>query len=477
MLDWKRRLLEVHPRPNDRISSDALDAAVDLALEHLPARIDRITWFILMAGVAARLGDSHTAVVPPRELTPFRLPLVVEDDALCFESPTGGVPAGACLLALGNFTADEVLAWSRRLASAETRPGIDRAVPRTLPALLHAFGYTERCSVRVRTPDETVVEATLTPGDHAAVERDAVTVERLPSDIVVLTVRTLVMTPEDDLRRAFEQIFAQLSHEPPRGLIIDVRDNDGGSTAVAESLLSYVTERPHRMFAKKYWKVSEPMQQHIEDQGIAATAYLEATPGDALIQGVKLGSAPASPHRFEGPTVFLIGPDTLSAAMMMVDAVREYDLGLLVGEPTSSPPTYFGEVYTYRMPHSGLVATISSAAFLRASGDFEMTGPVFPHVMVESRLADRLAGRDEALAVATQWVHTHTPSLGTRPPSPIAGGSVRPDDGGPRPPMRAASAPRDDGPTTPDTPGAELPTHSAAVLTVMLDHERVLDPR
>ncbi|MCH9680624.1 MAG: hypothetical protein K0V04_04250 [Deltaproteobacteria bacterium] len=417
--DWYARLFAIHPDPTTRLSREELADAVDLAVAHTPETIDRATFFVLAASLAAGLGDCHTAVVSPPEFSHARLPLVVEQDALCLTSTVTGVPAGSCLRRLGSHSARDVLTWSRRLVSAQTPPGIDRAVPRVLPSLLHTLGYGTEVPAEFMTPSGAVVEQVLRPREQPAVSISAATMDHLPGSVVRLTVRTFADDQREQLLETFERTSAWIATHPTRGLVVDLRHNDGGNTTLAETLVATLGGGRHRMLAAKYWKVSQPMQQYIARQGYPAREYLDAEVGTAIVTSVE----PTAPLRmstpFAGTTVFLIGPGTLSAAMMLADAVAEYDLGILVGEPTASPPTYFGEIYAYTMPNSGLMATISSAAFLRASGDPDNGEPVMPDLLVPSTLADRLAGRDEPLAAALRIIEEQS-SPSAPPPGPVS---------------------------------------------------------
>ncbi|MEM7155425.1 MAG: S41 family peptidase [Myxococcota bacterium] len=402
LFDWQRRLYEVHPDPERRLTKDELSAEIDEAIGHFPASMSRSVFYVMAAGLAARLGDSHTTLLHPEELASIRLPLLVEDGELCLTSPVGDLPAGSCLQRVGRYPSSKIVPWARRLVSAETQVGLDRGVPRALPALGLALGLGSPWSIEGTTPNGDVVRAHLGLSDNPPPKMAAMELHMMPGSIAVLTVRTFAAEYGRTLLDAFDEHFEWLERQPVRGLVVDLRNNDGGSTIVADALLGHITQRPYRMLAMKHWKVSEPMREHLRELGPASSAYFDAEIGDDLLQQIQPTPPAKARHRFDGPVAFLIGPGTLSAAMMLADAIHEYELGLLVGEPTSSPPTYFGEIYTYAMPHSGLTATISSAAFLRASGDPRQPGPVEPHLRVDERLADTIAGRDPTLETALE---------------------------------------------------------------------------
>jgi C-terminal processing protease CtpA/Prc len=77
---------------------------------------------------------------------------------------------------------------------------------------------------------------------------------------------------------------------------------------------------------------------------------------------------PAQPF-FSGSVCVLIGRQTFSSAVDLADAIKTYHLATLVGEETGGRPNGFGEAYIFRLPKSQLAVSVSSARFVRASGD------------------------------------------------------------------------------------------------------------
>lgn len=376
---------------------------MQLMLDGLPERVGVAELFIRVSYLAALLGDAHTSVSPPEELRScFKLPIVVENDSIHFAASAFEVPAGARLERIGARPAAEMLGWLRGLVSAETASGRDGLVPHMLPAALIALGYRDQLPLQVRLGDGRLLDVGIPARTPPRPRPNAIELRALDDHLVYLGLRTLVGEYEGSFATAFEDFFERVSSDRARGLIVDLRDNDGGSTAVADLLLSRLTERSYRFTSEKRWRVSAPMKERFEAVVTPeALAYRNSPTGSTSIERFEPRPPPAVRHRFNGPTVFLIGPGTLSAAMMLADAVQTYRLAFLVGEPTSTPPNFFGETYSYAMPHSGLSATISTALFGRANGDLESEQTVQPDFYAPTRLSDRLEGRDPAVAIAT----------------------------------------------------------------------------
>ncbi len=63
--------------------------------------------------------------------------------------------------------------------------------------------------------------------------------------------------------------------------------------------------------------------------------------------------------RFTGDVFLLINEGTFSSATMLAATIKDYELGTLVGEETGGLASNFGEVYSFALPNTRLVATVS----------------------------------------------------------------------------------------------------------------------
>lgn len=80
--------------------------------------------------------------------------------------------------------------------------------------------------------------------------------------------------------------------------------------------------------------------------------------------------------------------------------MKTYHLATLIGDETGGKPNGFGEVYPFILPRSGFSVSVSSARFVRASGDTADHRGVVPDIAVTPSAADRKAGRDPVMDAA-----------------------------------------------------------------------------
>jgi len=208
-------------------------------------------------------------------------------------------------------------------------------------------------------------------------------------------------------------MFRQVAADHDRKLIVDLRENGGGDSRLADELLRYITTTPYRMDSRKEWKMSaeyraylrlflrEPLRSlHAERLSGQGRQLFNGPNGSTVTMEEKMTRPVRAEPFFAGKVYMLIGPRTFSSAADLADAVKTYHLATLIGEETGGRVNTFGEVYPFVLPHSGFVVSVSSARFVRASGDTSDHRGVMPDNVVAPSREDLLASRDVVLVRA-----------------------------------------------------------------------------
>lgn len=160
----------------------------------------------------------------------------------------------------------------------------------------------------------------------------------------------------DEQKAYADRLFAELDTNGTKNLVIDLRFNGGGNSRYGDYLLDYLTDKPYRMCARVDLKLSEHLYAqhgptHEELTGLTTTQRVaNEKPNDRGI-------------RFSGDFYVLIGPSTYSSAHMFVSAIKDYELGTLIGEETGETRLSFGEVLSKSLPNSGLYMNVSCKQF------------------------------------------------------------------------------------------------------------------
>ncbi len=339
-------------------------------------------YYRLLQQMCALLKDGHSSVFLPPELAermaadpPLRIDLI---ENRVFVTRTGskaleaeGVAAPLEVLKIDGLPVHEYAARSRR-------PYVSSNSPQHVEVLVYSYGLLagprdRPVTVEFRSKDGREFEKHLAraPYDDTTA-LPAFEYRRLPGNIAYVAINTF---NREEVQKEFEAHLPDLRSSD--GLIIDVRQNDGGSGVIAYNLLGYLTAVD---FATPPWK-SRDYISTLRVWGQAGGWYepkpktWAGKPNDAYLK----------------PVVMLIGPRSLSATDVFAETFKRMQRGKLVGEPTAGST---GDPLAFALPGggSGRVATSADVG----------TGPVGrgvqPDILAPRTVRDLLAGHDAALA-------------------------------------------------------------------------------
>lgn len=177
--------------------------------------------------------------------------------------------------------------------------------------------------------------------------------------------------------------FTQVKARGLTTLIVDLRNNGGGNSALGSALMDYLTDQPYRLFSRYEAKVSAQMTAYTAGAGQASLYPLGSPVGSVYKNEEPFVQPTQNPLRFKGKVYVLISSYTFSSALALTSAFKDFKIATLVGEETSASPSDYGEVYPFKLPNTGLEVWTSSTYWVRPSG-FDDGRGVLPDVNVPS---------------------------------------------------------------------------------------------
>ena len=152
---------------------------------------------------------------------------------------------------------------------------------------------------------------------------------------------------EVEFKQFLEDAFEGFRSRDTRALLIDLRDNPGGSDAFAADLVAWFAKTPFRLHA------DGPL---VEPQ--------------------------AGPH-FDGKTYVLINRNSYSACTVLAAAVQDQRLATVIGEKTADLATNHTAIDIFKLEHSGLVVGFPTRTMTRPAGE---TAPrsVLPDILLDT---------------------------------------------------------------------------------------------
>jgi hypothetical protein len=365
---------------------------LDSAVRDLDARIPSLTrsrTIVELARLVAMVGAGHTSLNPLYDRAAgFRYyPLILHAFRDGIFIRAAGAPhaalVGARVTRIGRLGADSALRLVGSVVSHENEQFV-RAHAVTymmLPEVLDALGIApdaERLPIEVERdgrrwtatiapagrleinghegsdPNQhagwTDMRASTTPAPLYLSRHEPRWLEYLPERRTLYVAYQSSVPPRDGggepINAFFDRVLAACDSQKVERLVLDVRDNMGGESFYNRQLLL----------------------------GIIRRTQLDQ----------------------RGKLFVVIGRRTYSAAQNLVNDMERYTNATFVGEPTGSPPAFFGDHRPLTLPNSGVAINISTL-WWQTQNPRDRRLFVAPQIYAEESSADYRAGRDPAM--------------------------------------------------------------------------------
>lgn len=214
-------------------------------------------------------------------------------------------------------------------------------------------------------------------------------------DVACFTYRAFILSDSEKAR--ITDTFATIRARGVQRLVLDMRGNGGGNSAMADHIFSYLHPEPFRVFSK--YRVKLSAEALTAEPGLLQYRDLEGM----VITWDMTEERPEVPENsYRGAVCLLVDHGTFSSATAFAAMFRDYAVGEIIGYETGGVPTTFGDVLTYSLDHSGIPYGVSYKQFFPPHprpGDDEHG--VIPDVTADEVLLEEFADQtDPVLAFA-----------------------------------------------------------------------------
>jgi len=290
------------------------------------------------------------------------------------------IPPYAEIMAINGTPMRDIVKELRTLGNHERPWSEEDYMAFLLPRMLNAwYGFDSTYTLELRLPTEPKREVTL-----AGVPLDSLSLPARPlfsfrdvgESIGVLDIDRC----EDKAHFApfCDSVFTVLKEQHYSTLVIDLRDNGGGSTALGDTLLTYLTDRKFTQYPRVSIKYSRFQYPNVDST-------------HTITYDADIARAVQNPKRFTRGVYVLVNEFTFSSATLLAAAVQCYGLGTLVGRETGGTQIFFDEPVLLQLPHTGQ-RILASHQFRWCPCGERATEGVHPDVEVPWRHADRMNG-------------------------------------------------------------------------------------
>jgi len=219
--------------------------------------------------------------------------------------------------------------------------------------------------------------------------------------IGVFTFPAFDYTPEETAR--VDQLFHTIEQRHSKALIMDIRGNGGGNSAIGDYIVSYLTDKPYRTYSAITSKITPEVLRHRQAWwSLEEMSEYRELLGLTVTEKEPLEKPEPRKDRFHGRFILLTDNGTFSSATDFACVVKAFGLGTIIGRETGGVATSFGDVIYVTLPYSGVDLAISYRRFSSAKpqpGDD--THGVIPDIAVtDALLAKYRTAKDPVLALA-----------------------------------------------------------------------------
>jgi hypothetical protein len=446
---FQKMILKVHPAPDAYITKDSFRQIVADMLRFEGDSISTKAWEIRVRQALLPVGCGHTYMVPnakkgkkskkTRHNLPFRV--FVEDDRVWV---TGGadslntpvIPPGSEILAVGAFKMKEVSAFLRKHQPSDgfNTTFQQRVLNRDLFYNYLFTKYYSADSVQYVTwADRAGVlhyqkVTCLKDEEMAPLNNRDTTIKVLHSNRP--KTQLFYFHPQDSNigvlklqsfsgrggTKLFQKVMAELNTKKTPYLVIDLRDNTGGSFASSVNLIRYTTSKKftmnlsRRMF--RSWQ-NQPWYNHLGKLNTFIAFDLLYWGGKKWIRNGKvyyrLKFKPSKKHHFNGQVFVLVNGMSFSASSQTATFIKENSNAVIIGQETGGGARAINgmQIPVFRLPESKLLIHIPQMHLDYRMGKDEGRG-VLPHIETRYTIENTLENRDLEWEAVRQWITEHS---------------------------------------------------------------------
>ncbi len=210
---------------------------------------------------------------------------------------------------------------------------------------------------------------------------------------------------DTEFRRFIDSAFAAIRKTKVKNLIIDLRNNLGGSNIFSDHMISYITSKPFGFSSKLKVRTSQVVKEFWKNINIPSVEELKQailTHENGSRFELSLPEIQPQPDslRFTGKVYVLINRLSFSNTTSVASIIKDYQIGKLIGEETPDFVSAYGATQQFNLPNTHIVVSFPKGQFIRPSGDTKPQS-VMPDYKVGDKTSD---GKDEMLEYTLQLI-------------------------------------------------------------------------
>lgn len=404
-------LNEVHPDIYSNCKQADLMRAVNEAKASLPDSVSKLEMFRRLAPIVSMIGDGHTRLFFPfndiftKDMK--RIPLFFNVGAknilTCGNCVDSIIPKDSRILSINGHTAEEMLTACLPYISGEREHFKVSQLGHLFLAYFHMLYSADTYTVCYKQKESGKKQETTFPAmlwndfvPRMQTRKKQKNSDTQPYSFSIDRKKGVAILDFKEFRNANEMktftdsLFRTLREENIKNLIIDIRQNGGGNSAVGDVLLRYIAPKPFVQMEKALVKKTPLTIKLIGNKDMKpGVTFFEHSPEEYI--------RPLSERQnhFQGHVYLLTSNYTFSSAASFAWTFKTVGAGQVIGEETGGMNVSYGDYLNYRLPVSRLTCGISYKRFWQFHANENDIHGTIPDISVPA---------DEALTTALKQI-------------------------------------------------------------------------
>jgi len=235
-----------------------------------------------------------------------------------------------------------------------------------------------------RVKQDTSIQSTVIPSNYSL---------KLQPESKTAIIDFVSFNNPQEFKVFIDSAFKQINTNQIKNLIIDLRSNGGGNSAIGDEFFQYISQVPYTQYAKSKIKYS-PLQKENYKQRVAASQDsswfgIKDKPNGSIeednnTETIKLRE---NQNRFTGNIYLLTSISTYSSAASFAQCFKHYKMGKIIGEETGGRLNHYGDLIIATLPNTKLNLYISHKMWFEIGAKENDFHGTIPDIIVPSENA------------------------------------------------------------------------------------------
>lgn len=410
---------ETHPNAFYKLSKTEFNQGLETIKRKMDTPISSVDFYFLISPLIAKIEDGHTFVRFPGneflETNPYhftyKVKLSNQEPYILVVRPyrtfVGELPAGTEILSINGIESKRIIQDIINLNSGESR---DFRLERSVDFNFYLTGwykmektftvkYKEKNQIKTKTiqgiRNETLfqrLKADTTGLNQVQTNSSNYSITIRP-EISTAIIDFVSFSDLESFKKFIDSAFTQIQQQKIRNLIIDIRKNGGGNSAIGDEFFQYIAHHPFNQFAKTKVKYSNLRSRCYNEYFLAtkdSSFFLGTNKTDGTTEEFSdTSTVPLrdNPLRFNGNIYLLTSVSTFSSASDFAQCFKYYKMGTIIGQETGGWIVCYGDVISGVLPNTQLQVGISHKLFYSIGARKDDFHGVIPDIEIPSEKA------------------------------------------------------------------------------------------